>query len=286
MHTLDFGDADELRILQVTDFHNDADETLALETWRIVENLIALHNPHFLAVTGDIWCSDDDPENGPAAIERALDRLANCNVPWAFCWGNHDFVDDLGMRQQQIADALGACMSHGDGFGHSRVTLRTNVLEWDLFFINSGLEWNPYEDLKWFEEESIRLTKDRSETKSAIAFYHIPLLPYEEARLADAHIGIAGEDVKCWGDDGSIAKRLAAPGNIRLGLCGHSHRNDYRLEAEGITLAYGRTTGIGGYGPELDRGGTLITLRSNDEFDMMTVFPDGTTWRHGDPLSD
>ena len=45
-------------------------------------------------------------------------------------------------------------------------------------------------------------------------------------------------------------------------------------------------TGVGGYGPELNRGGTLITLKSKDDFDLMTVFPDGSTWRHSDPLGD
>lgn len=272
------------RILQVTDFHDDADPGLAEETWGNVETLIRLHHPDFLAITGDIWCADDKEGIAASLMNAALDRFANCGVPWVFTWGNHDYVDDLAKRQQQIASTPGARMDTGDGLGSCRVAIHANgASAWDLFFINSGLEWEPSVDLHWFMEESERLKNDRGRIVPAVAFYHIPLRQYEDARLSDEFTGIAGEEVLCWGDDGSIADRFAEMENIRLGLCGHSHRNDFRTEYKGITLAYGRSTGIGGYGPEMKKGGTLITLDCNAAaFDLITVFPDGALWRHGD----
>ena len=51
-----------LRILQLTDFHNDTSDALTEQTYGDVRRLVSLTHPDLLAVTGDIWCGDETPQ--------------------------------------------------------------------------------------------------------------------------------------------------------------------------------------------------------------------------------
>ena len=277
-------DDGSLRILQLTDFHNDQGDDLAERTWQDVDALVARHQPDFLAVTGDIWCSDDEPDRGPARMRRDLDCLSDLGVPWAFAWGNHDFVDDLPARQREIAETPNAVMANGDGLGSVRVEVRRDdKAVWDMFFINSGGAWAPSENLAWFAEESARVAKARGRTVPALAYYHIPLREYENARLAHGYTGVAHEEVLCWGDDGDVLNCFKEAGNVRAGFCGHSHLNDFSFEADGILLGYGRVAGHGGYGGDiLEKGATLLVVDTQtDSLSFQTVFADGRVWTQG-----
>ena len=55
-------------------------------------------------------------------------------------------------------------------------------------------------------------------------------------------------------------------GDIIAIYCGHDHKNDFHGVYEGISLAYGRKTGIGAYGPSLGipKGARVIQLYQND----------------------
>lgn len=265
------------RILQITDFHNDQGSPDAAErSWLDVDVLVRRLQPDFLAVTGDVWCSDEAPEHGPARMQRDLERIVGFGVPWAFTWGNHDWVDDAARRYREMAGMTGASMEVNDGRGCCRIEVcRGGAPVWDVFFIDSGLEWDPSTDLAWFESESARLAAERGGELPAVAYFHIPLQQYEAARLAGTYTGFAGEEVLCWGDDGSILPRLGERG-VRVCFCGHSHANDFYVEQDGVVLAYGRATGYGGYGGDLlKKGAKLLTLNADQAFAFETVFADG-----------
>ncbi len=85
----------------------------------------------------------------------------------------------------------------------------------------------------------------------------------------------------CWGDeDGHVEAALKAAGrnggtgNVRACFCGHSHKNDFHFEEDGILFACGRATGHGGYGGEaLKKGAKFIDLgRDRDDIAFRTVF--------------
>ncbi len=272
------------RILQITDFHNDRGEELARRTWQDIEAMAARWQPDFLAVTGDIWCGDDQPENAAYLMERDLARLAALNIPWAFTWGNHDHVESYAASHADLLQRPNCAMTTGSQLGSYRVRIAAARHEpWDLFFINTRGLWHPEEDWQWFEEETNRL-RDADALAPALAFYHIPLWDYEDARQKGEYVGVAHEEVLCWGDDGTGLKRLAEHGRIRAGFCGHSHKCDFYFERAGITLAYGRVTGHGGYGGEtLAKGAKIIDLDEDGTLDFFTIFADGATWRPEEP---
>jgi predicted MPP superfamily phosphohydrolase len=113
------------RVLQVTDFHNDAADALVDRTYTEICALVKRFRPDLLAVTGDIWCGDEQPERAPAVMRRDLAFLGALEVPWAFTWGNHDYVGDFEASMQAVAGTPHAVAPRGDGRGNFRIEVRT-----------------------------------------------------------------------------------------------------------------------------------------------------------------
>lgn len=269
----------DFRILQLTDFHNDTSDEAAACTYADIRALVEAWQPDFLVVTGDIWCGDDKPNRGSELMDRDIEFLGTLGVPWAFAWGNHDYVNKLESDTARIAASQNACMPTGDGRGNFRVGIKCEGRPaWDLYFLNSHREGLWPQDLRWLRTEAERIVQERGERTPAIAFFHIPLEQYERARLAGAVQGIAQEEVLYWGNSADRFDAIRDAGTIRACFVGHSHVNDFWFEEEGVVLAYGRATGHGGYGADrLTKGAKLIELDSaSGRFTFKTVFSDGS----------
>lgn len=271
------------RILQITDFHNDGEAALVEQTYHAVRSMCADWKPDLLAVTGDIWCSDNAPELASVRMQRDLNFLGSLGIPWGFCWGNHDYMGAFEAHQAAIDAAPNILYTASDGKGNARIELHAPgdaAPAWDVFFLNSGQWWVLPEALAWFREESARLRAARGRVVPAIAYFHIPLKNYQTAMESGRAQGIALEEVLCWGDEEGEAERIfKEAGNVRACFCGHSHRNDFRFEEDGIVFAYGRCTGHGGYGDDVPKGATLLELDPfSGSFLFFTVFPGGATW--------
>lgn len=285
MHaTLPAREDGSFHILQVTDLHSDADTAATARTYDDIRRMIEHVRPDLLAVTGDIWCSDEDPERAADVMEADLRAIGQLGVPWSFCWGNHDYFDDFDAAMESIANAPLAVVPGGDGKGNHRIEVRDpNTMDvlWDIFFLNSRTECLLPEDVAWYESKSTALHNQRGRIVPAVLFFHIPLKQYETARLEHRYKGVAYEEVLYWGDDGTRFATIARPGNARACFVGHSHANDFYTEEDGVILAYGRATGHGGYGGELLRkGGKRIVLDgTTGQLKFETIFPDGSTWR-------
>lgn len=265
------------RILMVTDFHDDASDELAARTHTDVRALAVRCRPHLLAATGDLWCSDVEPERAPARMQRVLDLFASLRIPWAMVWGNHDYTADFRAALQQIAHTPHSLLPPGNPDGSFRVEVRRvdePLPRWDVFFINTREQWRLPEDLAWFEAEAQRLRETRGRVVPAVLFFHIPLRNYQRAIDEGRTVGCGDELVLHWGDDDDIAAPIIKrAGNVRACFCGHSHKNDFHFEEDGVLFAYGRASGHGGYGgEELSKGATLIELDADgDRLQFHTV---------------
>ena len=270
------------RILQLTDFHSDKGDSPAEQTYADVRAIVANTSPNLLAVTGDIWCCDDDGERAQAIMQRDLAFLDSLRVPWAFTPGNHDHPDTVAEALRRSAASFGMAAPMGDDAGNYRVEIQANgVACWDVFFLNSHARSLTHDDVAWLERESERLHEARDRLLPALAYFHIPLKHYETARLEGRTHGIAQEEVLYWDDDGTLFDGLRRAGNVRACFVGHSHANDFWFEEDGVILSYGRATGYGGYGADrLRKGATLVELElASERFDFQTVFADGSCWR-------
>ena len=267
----------EFRILQLTDFHSDVAEYLNERTREDIRVLVKACDPDLLAVTGDIWCSDEHPDAAPMWMQRDIAFLGSLGVPWAFTWGNHDYIGDFQEAQEKIAAAPNSVTQIGEASGHYRLEVipgEDAAPAWDLFFINTGTAWSLPGNLDWFRAETARLHEMQGRHVPAICFFHIPTRNYQEAKDEGRIQGIAKEEVLFWGDESGEAEViLKAAGNLRACFCGHSHKNDFSFKEGGVIFAYGRATGYGGYGSEdLEKGATLITLDlSSDQLRFETL---------------
>jgi hypothetical protein len=277
------GGAEAFRILQLTDFHADTSEYANERTRADVRAMVARYRPHFLAVTGDIWCGDVHPETAPMWMARELAFLASLETPWAFTWGNHDYAGDFARSQSRIIATphYAAPETTPRGECHLEVIGAGEGAAWDLFFVNSREQWHLPEDLDWLLARSAELATSRGRVVPALVFFHIPLMRYQVAIDEGRARGIAMEEVLCWGDEADQgAGLILSSGNVRACFCGHSHRNDCWFEESGVIFSYGRSTGYGGYGDEVKKGAKLITLDlAGERVDFETVFGDGSIWR-------
>ncbi|MBX7255107.1 MAG: metallophosphoesterase [Candidatus Hydrogenedentes bacterium] len=270
-----------VRILQLTDFHSDKGDEPAEQTYADVRAIVDHTQPSLLAVTGDIWCCDDDAERAPFVMRRDLAFVESLGVPWAFTPGNHDHPDTVAEALARSAASLGASLPLGNGDGDYRVEVQAEgVACWDIFFLNSRARSLAQEDVAWLEHESNRLQLLRGRAIPAIAYFHIPLKQYESARLDGRARGYAQEEVLYWDDDGTLFDGIRRAGNVRACFVGHSHANDFWFEEDGIVLSYGRAAGHGGYGADrLRKGATLVEIdTASARFDFVTVFADGSRW--------
>ena len=265
------------RVLQVTDWHSDQDADAAERTRADVRALVAQTQPDLVAVTGDIWCADDDHVGQARAVMNAdLETLASLGVPWAFVPGNHDYYPDRNWLARRFAQTPNAVAPRGDGRGSFIVEVTGDGAEplWELYFVNSALEWNPLADIARFRK--LVRSAPSEPPRAAAIFTHIPLRQYEDARLSGDFTGDAHEEVLCWGDDGrmlrAFQRALAVRGGLRFVTCGHSHENDFTAVVDRVTLTYGRVTGYGGYGEKLQRGGKLFRLSADGSFKSEHVF--------------
>ncbi len=278
-------DADTFRILQLTDFHADVSEYENERTRADVRALVAGHRPHFLAVTGDIWCGDARPETAGMWMARELDFIASLETPWAFTWGNHDYAGDFARAQARILATPGyaAPETTPQGECHLEVHGAAGEPAWDLFFVNSRDKWQLPGNLAWLLARSKTLAETRGRVVPAIVFFHIPLMRYQRAIDEGRVKGIAMEEVLCWGDEADTGTDLIlSTANVRACFCGHSHRNDCWFEEDGVVFAYGRSTGYGGYGDDVRKGAKLITLDlAGGGLCFETVFGDGSASEPG-----
>ncbi len=272
------------RILQMTDLHSDVEERLNERTRADIAAMVTRFAPDLLAVLGDIWCGDNHPEAAPMWMLRDAAFFSELGVPWALVLGNHDYVTSLDEARTRLSRMPHCALPPGDGEAACRIEVRGSGNSgpcWDLFFLHSGEAWRVPGHTAWFERESARLRQTRGRVVPGIAYFHLPTGNYQRAIDEGRTCGPGDENVLGWGDDDNmVAKRLTSQGNLRACFCGHSHRNDFHFVEDGVTFAYTRATGHGGYGQDsLAKGATLLELDTRGEaFRFRTVFADGSEY--------
>lgn len=101
----------------------------------------------------------------------------------------------------------------------------------------------------WYSRTVDALAEKHGRKLPSIGFYHIPL--DEMMGLLDGY-SISGnrtEDICCGSVNTGLYAAMVAAGNMKFISAGHDHNNDFFGQLGGVTLAYGRKTGFGGYGP-------------------------------------
>lgn len=288
--TLKLGNRSSLRLLQFTDNHffgrvkegltrTEADQATERD-WR---EFVRIFRPDAVITTGDLW-HDNPGGRGAATQAHALQQLEQLEVPWAFCWGNHDQLDDYAAGHAALESARGSLYRGGGSHGDYRIDVHRGseaAVAARLWLLNSnrfGLtDWQ----LEWLRESRVRLAKASTPPVPALAFFHIPLLEQKTLHRPEATPGVCFETVCHEQETGQAAPVLAGDDRLRACFCGHDHVNDYAVKTRHLDLVYGRATGHAGYGGDkVRKGAKLIELDlATGDYQQTTVFADGSRWR-------
>ncbi|MCM1529831.1 MAG: hypothetical protein NC093_07530 [Alistipes sp.] len=164
-----------------------------------------------------------------------------------------------------------------------------------LFLIDSndytGEGINEYDyihddQVDWYAEQVKMLQSDHPDVKSMI-FFHIPLQQYRTAY--ELYVEGSGDvtyffgannekmiDKVCCSDYPSkLFDTAVSLGSTKAMFCGHDHYNNLSVEYQGIRLTYGMSIDYLAM-PGIDkdtaqRGGELITIGKNGEFDITQI---------------
>lgn len=288
--TLELGSRSSLRLLQFTDNHyfcgveqgltrTDADQATERD-WR---ELVRIFRPDAIITTGDLW-HDNPGGRGAATQAHALTQLEQLELPWAFCWGNHDQLDDYAAGHAALESARGSLYRGGTSHGDYRIDVcrgPDRKVAARLWLLNSNRYGLTAWQLEWLRASRAQLARANATAVPALAFFHIPLLEQKSLYRPDATPGVCLEAVCHESENGQAAPALAGDDRLRACFCGHDHVNDYAARTRSLDLVYGRATGHAGYGGDkVRKGAKLIELDlATGDYRQVTVFPDGSRWR-------
>ena len=251
----------DIRILQVTDLHlgKKGFWKQDLTSFKRIKKLVEMHNPHLIAVTGDLFTGEK--YFGSLLAAFAVQFFDGLERPWLYVFGNHD--PEGGFGRDQIYEVFSESKWGVLGFhkvsGDLKkkydyvVNLKTGQDAkpgWEIYAFDSGAEKGfksiKQDQLEWYKKQSAQSFLSNKEKIRAISIFHIPLIQYQEL-WDDPSIPKHGESKEkvCYEEDnGSVYKAFLEIGNIEATFCGHDHYNNYWGKYHGgIILAYGYISG-------------------------------------------
>ena len=286
-------------------YHPDyADQDTAV--WNAVKALIEEENPDFIVLNGDNIYSQFDFED-MRTHRKLMEIIDYYNTPWSLVFGNHDgevpgdtdfLLSDLVSIYSEseyffFESATGR--EYGD-FAISIVDKETGDMVNKFFFMythySSG--WYTDDQLAWYENEASKLNDGTSVTPS-IFWSHYPLPEMQDALVEKYNDYATHEDTKFTGliipenNNGDYGEYNSAGYMVNYGMFdlmqkyqstqltihGHEHRNNAKVEYQGIRMGYALKTGL--YDQNANNrylnGGTVIVLDSDGKgYDMYDNF--------------
>ena len=245
------------KIVQFTDTHIRTQlPEQARAVYGLMDQIIRTEQPDLIVLTGDnVTCNPAAPEI--AQLTCFLDAYA---IPWIAVFGNHDEQQELTRAQMSALYAAGKySLNRLDGSG-VLADLELPVLgdegkpAFYVFCMDSHsystalgeecYDWFTDAQVQWMKTCCAARTTPDGRVAPALAFFHIPLLEYEQAwERGQGRLGLRGEH-ECYGGLNSGMFAAMRLGGSVMGMSvGHDHNNDYLAVLHGIALCYGRFSG-------------------------------------------
>ena len=237
-------------------------------TTKFIDKILDIEKPNFVVFSGDQIMGDLCTDDSQSCLLKVIDPLVKRKINYTMIWGNHDDEGSLSREQlSKFAETLPYSQYQHtiinedeiNGYGNNLLKMQNEDEETILkLFLLDSHKYSPkpkiYPGYDWIKEEQWDyLTKmnDASDDSINIAFYHIPLPEYKDSGL-DVVNGEYREGVTSPKYDYGTVNEYFTKNDIKLGLCGHDHVNDYcgkTKDTEGNErfVCYGGATGMGGY---------------------------------------
>ncbi len=273
--SLQFNENQTFKIAQFTDIHwrNENEEQCA-KTEEVIRQILEIEKPDLAVLTGDIV-------NHPAedGWKRVTSFFTDAGVNFAVTMGNHDHESEWTHQQifEFLASKPGFVGEIGpediSGEGNYIITLQSaesDAVKALLYFFDSNAyapdktvsdyDWIKFDQIAWYREQSKNYTaKNGGEPYPALAFFHIPLPEYSEVIGKPTTIGESDERICSPEINTGMFASMWEMKDVMGTFVGHDHNNNYIGIYNGIALAYGQSSGYGGYGNM--KGSRIIELQ-------------------------
>ena len=276
-------------IAQFTDLHWMPNSEKCAETAATIRAILNAERPDLAVLSGDV-VTYDPAMDGWIHIVNLFEEA---KTPFVVTMGNHDAeyltkdsIYDLLLKSPYYVGDKGTREIMGYGNCILPIYDSKNEVKALLYCIDSNdyqpdklygaYDWIRFNQIEWYRQQSALFTKKNGGNPlPALAFFHIPLLEYNEVigdgkTYGTADEGIAGSKI----NSGMFASFIEARDVMGL-FVGHDHDNDFIGINKNIALGFGRVTGADAYG-SLKRGARIIQLYEGQrKFDTWITTPSG-----------
>ncbi|MDR1781067.1 MAG: metallophosphoesterase family protein [Tannerella sp.] len=291
---LKFHSDGSFKILQLTDLHIKALDTLSNRAIRNINRMLDYEKPDLVVITGDlIFAAPGEP-----GLRMILEPIISRKLPFAVTWGNHD-NNDCDMTRREMQDYVER-QPYNVGFRVDGLNAESvfklpikgsdGKTSFVLWVMDSGAysriqgvegyDFISYEQIEWYNRESRALREANDGFPvPALAFYHIPVREFDDASRAEhpKWIGHKLEHVGCSLLNSGFFTATLLNGDVMGHFCGHEHDSDFVTLWHGIMLGYGRFSGGNTVYNNLDyNGGRVFLLKDGvREFDTYVRLSNG-----------
>jgi len=280
------------KIVQFTDLHYGEGTQKDINSSRVQSIILEAEQPDIVILTGDMvsgyaW----NGTHGWFAKrwEQLTAPMIKYQIPYALALGNHDDEADLTRDEiikldQQIPisytqrgplNITGASNYFLPIFSSTSQTTNSDDVMANLWIFDSGDDnclgvpgWDCVhpDQVDWYRTTSKSIQEETGRIIPGLSFFHIPVPEFMDVFNYEKTFGLLRDTgVCCFSLNTGLYAAILAQGDIISMHCGHDHDNDFWGSLFNITLAYGRKTGYGGYGPPPGwlRGARVIEITEN-----------------------
>lgn len=276
-------------IAQFTDLHWMPNSEKCAETAATLRAVLNAEHPDLVVLSGDVVTYNPAMEGW----RRIVNLFEETKTPFVVTMGNHDAeyiakdkIYDFLLTSPYYVGTKGPKEIMGCGNCVLPVYDSKDRVKSLLYCIDSNdyqpnklygaYDWIHFDQIEWYRQQSALFTKKNGgKPLPALAFFHIPLLEYNEVigdgkTYGTAEESIAGSKI----NSGMFASFIEAQDVMGV-FVGHDHDNDFIGINKDIALGFGRVTGADAYG-SLKRGGRIIQLYEDQrKFDTWITTPAG-----------
>ncbi len=282
----------KFKIAQFTDLHWTPQSERCAETEATIRAVLTAELPDIAILSGDVVTDDPAVEGWKGVIKIFEDT----KTPFVVTMGNHDAEymekDDIydyllaspyyvGEKGPEDIKGVGNCVipvygsQKADAIAALLYCMDSNDYQPNKLY--GAYDWIHFDQIAWYRTQSKRFSQSNGgKPVPALAFFHIPLLEYNELANDGKTFGNAREGgVASARINSGMFAAVAEMGDVMGIFAGHDHDNDYLGINKGIALGYGRVTGADAYG-DFVRGARIIELYENQfKFNTWITTPDG-----------
>lgn len=280
------------KIVQFTDLHYGEGVGKDINSSIVQSTILAAEEPDIVILTGDMvsgyaW----NGSHGWFAKrwQQLTTPMIKANIPYALALGNHDDEADLTRDEiikldQQIPlsytqrgplNITGASNYVLPIYSSTSQSTNPEDLISNLWIFDSGDDnclnipgWDCVhpDQIEWYRSTSNSFREQTGKIIPGLSFFHIPVPEFMDVFNYEETYGLLRDTgVCCFSINTGLYAAVIAQGDIVSMHCGHDHDNDFWGSLFNVTLAYGRKTGYGGYGPPPGwlRGARVIEITEN-----------------------